>query len=122
MRKLLVIEDDKTLREAYCMVLSTGPYEIDVACNGKEALDKCQGKVYDLILLDLMMPVLDGVGFLEQFALPHGKLPSKVIVLSNLSSGTDLAKAMKLGAYKSVLKADISPNQLLSRVRYELEA
>lgn len=122
MRKLLLVEDDKILREAYCMVLSTGPYKIDLACNGNEALDKCRGRVYDLILLDLMMPILDGVGFLEQFTRTHGKLPTKIIVLSNLSSGTDLEKAMKLGMYKSLLKADLSPSQLLAMVRRELDA
>lgn len=121
MRKVLVVEDDTTLREVYNMILSTGPYQVEVAINGKEALDKCASNLYDLILLDLMMPIVDGVGFLEKFS-DGSKTPSKVIILSNLSSGQELTQAMNLGAYKNVLKAELSPAQLLAMVRYELEA
>jgi len=122
MRKLLLVEDEPSLREVYELILSTQPYEFDVAVNGKDAIEKCQNKAYDLILLDLMMPVLDGVGFLEQFADSNGHLPSKVIVLSNLSAGHDLTKAISLGAHRSILKAELSPRQLLATVRYELES
>jgi CheY-like chemotaxis protein len=122
MRKLLLVEDDPSLREVYGLILSSQPYEFDIAVNGKDALEKCESKIYDLILLDLMMPVLDGVGFLEQFADGDGHLPSKVIVLSNLSAGQDLTKAISLGAYRSILKAELSPRQLLATVRYELES
>ena len=122
MRKILVVEDDTTLRQVYDMILSTGPYVVEVAKNGEEALEKCGSAVYDLILLDLMMPVLDGVGFLEQFSGPDGKLGSKVIILSNLSTGQELTRALSLGAYKNILKAELSPSQLLAMVRYELEA
>lgn len=122
MRKLLLVEDDPSLREVYGLILSSQLYEFDVAVNGQDALEKCQNKTYDLILLDLMMPVLDGVGFLEKFTLGNGHLPTKVIVLSNLSAGQDLSRAIALGAYKSILKADLSPKQLLATVRYELES
>lgn len=121
MRKILLVEDEPTLRDAYGLILGTQPYQVDMASNGQEAIDICKNKQYDLILLDLMMPVIDGVGFLEQFG-TSGILPSKVIVLSNLSSGSELAKAMALGAHKSILKADLSPRQLLTTIRYELEA
>jgi DNA-binding response OmpR family regulator len=121
MRKVLLVEDEPTLRDVYAMIMATQAYDFDVASNGAEALEKCRKKQYDLILLDLMMPVLDGVGFLEQFA-ENGHLPTKVIVLSNLSSGQELTKALSLGAYKSILKADLSPKQLLATVRYELES
>lgn len=121
MRKILVVEDDVTLREVYSMILSTGPYQLDTATNGKNALEKCSTTKYDLILLDLMMPIMDGVGFLKHFAISKGVLPSKVIILSNLSSGQELTQAMSLGAYKNLLKSDLSPGQLLSTVRYELE-
>ena len=122
MRKILLVEDDPTLREVYHLVRSTEPYEIIVASNGKEALDKCAQNKFDLILLDLMMPVLDGVGFLKEFVGERSAPPTKVIVLSNLSSGNELTQAMSYGVQKSVLKADLSPRQLLAAVRYELEA
>ena len=121
MRKILLVEDDPTLRGVYNLIFSTEPYHIDVATNGRQALEKCETAEYDLILLDLMMPVLDGVGFLEQF--PAAEHPqTKVIILSNLSEGRELSRALKLDAYRNILKADLSPRQLLTTVRYELEA
>jgi two-component system nitrogen regulation response regulator NtrX len=116
MYKILVVEDEPLLRDSYKIVLSTQPYHIDVAANGKEALEKTKAMTYDLILLDLMMPIIDGPGFLEKFAPDE---MTKVIILSNLSSGEQLARALKLGAHKTVLKADLSPQQLVSMVRYE---
>jgi len=119
MRKILLVEDEELLRDSYVLILSTEAYDVDSATNGQEALDKCQDKVYDLILLDLMMPIVDGVAFLEQYQPnPH----TKIVILSNLSAGTELDKAMRLGAHNSVLKATLSPRQLLSTVRYELQA
>ena len=122
MRKILLVEDEAPLREVYKIILRTSPYDVDVAANGQEALDFCKQKTYDLILLDLMMPVIDGVGFLRRFATINDEAQTKVIVLSNLSSGDELKQAMELGAYKNILKADLSPKQLLSTVRYELES
>lgn len=123
MRKILLVEDENTLREVYTLILSTEPYELHTAVNGQDALSKCETVTYDLILLDLMMPVLDGVGFLEQFSAVHTDARStKIIILSNLSSGHQLSRALASGAHRSVLKAEISPRQLLATVRYELEA
>jgi DNA-binding response OmpR family regulator len=116
MRKILIVEDEDILRTSYEMIISTEPYDLDVAKNGQEALDLCAENNYDLILLDLMMPVLDGVGFLTLFDNPG----TKVIIMSNLSSGELLEQALKLGADSSIVKATLSPRELLSKVRYEV--
>lgn len=68
-----------------------------------------------------MMPVLNGVGFLENYKNTINA-DTAIILLSNLSSGADLQKAAELGADKSFLKSDLSPKQLISMIRYELEA
>lgn len=119
MPKILIVEDEEPLREVYQLILGMQAYKVDVARNGRQALNKCAVIDYDLILLDLMMPVLDGVGFLEQFAMDERVLP-KVVIISNLSDGTSLNKALGLGAIRAVLKADLSPSQLVSTVRHEL--
>lgn len=116
MRRILIVEDEDLLRESYQMIISTEPYNIDVAKNGLEALNKCEQYTYDLILLDLMMPVMDGIGFLEKFDNPD----TKIIVMSNLSAGEMLDQALKIGADSNIVKASLSPRELLSKVRYEI--
>lgn len=120
MRKILIVEDEELLRESYRIILSSEPYDVDVASNGQEALEKCRHTDYDLILLDLMMPIMDGPAFLEKYAAMAS--PTKVIILSNLSSGDELTRALDLGARSNILKASLSPKQLISTVRYEVEA
>jgi CheY-like chemotaxis protein len=119
MRKILLVEDEDLLREAYRAILASGSYEVYAAANGREALELCKQIPFDLVLLDLMMPVMDGIGFLEQ-RLCEACLPTKVVILSNLSSSAELARALSLGASKSILKAELSPHQLLSMVRDEV--
>ena len=64
---------------------------------------------------------MGGTEFLEKYRTIDLR-PSKVIILSNLSSGDDLAKALALGAHRHVVKAEMSPRQLISLVRYELQS
>ena len=120
MRKILVVEDENILREAYEMILSTEPYVVDVAGNGKEALDKCQQTQYDLVLLDIMMPVMNGIEFLQEMKKLSIRMP-KIIVMSNLSSGKEIEDVLSLGAHSTVLKSSLSPKQLLMKVRFEVE-
>lgn len=121
MGKILVVEDEDLLREAYRAIITSGAHDVSTAANGREAIALCRDIVFDLVLLDLMMPVMDGIGFLEQ-RLSASCLPAKVIILSNLSSGAELARAMSLGACRSVVKAELTPRQLLFLVRCEVEA
>ncbi|HEX8389914.1 MAG TPA: response regulator transcription factor [Candidatus Saccharimonadales bacterium] len=121
MRKILLVEDEDLLRETTSMIISSQPYLLDVAENGQVALEKTTQAIYDLILLDLMMPVMNGVEFLQHFA-PVMPPQTRVIVLSNLSSGAELDAVMKQGAHRSLLKANLSPKQLLAAIRYELDA
>jgi DNA-binding response OmpR family regulator len=119
MHKILIVEDEATLRDSYELILSTRPYSTSVASDGAKALELCQKTAFDLILLDIMMPHVDGVTFLKRYK-DMGLPDVKVIIMSNLSSGDELAKAMALGADKSIVKADMSPKQLLDMVHAEL--
>lgn len=121
MRKILIVEDETVLRETYQIILSSQPYDVFVASNGQEALDICEKQEFDLILLDLMMPIMNGVEFIETFdTSSHPK--TRIIVLSNLSTGDMLKQATELGAYKNAIKSELSPRQLVSLVQYEMEA
>lgn len=120
MRRILVVEDDYTLRDAYEMILSTQPYICDVASDGREALDMCAKNSYDLILLDLMMPVMNGIEFLENYP-DLDKMKSKIIALSNLSSGREIDRVHQLGVERNLVKANLSPSELINVIRYDLD-
>lgn len=119
---ILLVEDEKVLRDAYAILLSSqGGYSVQVASNGKDALDLLKNNSYDLILLDLMMPVLDGIGFLKDAMLSEKAPNTRVIVLSNLSGGQEVKEAMRLGAHKSAVKSDLGPGDVMALVRQEID-
>lgn len=121
MRKILLVEDEPLLRETYEIILSTQPYTSDVAENGQEALSMYNEKNYDLVLLDIMMPVMNGVEFLEEVR-KSGESKSKIVIMSNLSSGKEFERARELGVDDFILKSDLSPKQLISQIRSYLKA
>jgi CheY-like chemotaxis protein len=121
MKRILLVEDEQILRETYEIILSTQPYTVDIAVNGQDAFEKFQAHTYDLILLDIMMPIMDGLGFLEKINELGKELP-KIILMTNLSGGKEIDQAMKLGAVDALLKSNLSPRQLIAAVRSEVES
>ena len=113
---ILVVEDDIALNEAYMTILRTAYSSVFTAYNGEEALQVADQCDPDIIFLDLRMPVLDGIGFLEKYE-PIAKHPDvKIIVFSNYDMQTEVDKAYDLGAERYVLKALATPSSLLKIV------
>lgn len=117
MTKILIVEDDDLLRNAFTTKLSLEGYEVTSAIDGKDALEKAEKEIPDLILLDLLMPVMDGMEFLRQFDVKNKHQETKVIVFSNLNVPTKMQEAVKLGASRYITKATISPNQMVIVIR-----
>jgi CheY-like chemotaxis protein len=113
---VLIVEDENMLNEAYQVVLKTAGYNVLTAYDGKEALEILEKHTADIILLDLRMPVLDGVGFLEAYQLKSRKNPPKVVVFSNFDMQKEIDQAYELGADKYMLKAWASPKELLQLI------
>lgn len=118
--RILIIEDEDLLREAYLKILSTHGFVVSGAANGEIALAELSKFQPDLILLDILMPRIDGVGFLEQAQLDKRYPHTKVIVFSNLSSQDKLNKIMNFGVLRHVLKASLSPKELVAEVEAAL--
>lgn len=121
MRSVLIVEDEEILRDTYQIILSSEPYDIEIARDGEDALDIVRERSFDLILLDIMMPRMDGISFLKKCKEDSIALKA-VVVLSNLSSGDQLEQALKLGVRRTAVKAELSPKQLISLVKYELNS
>jgi CheY-like chemotaxis protein len=120
MAKILIVEDEKLLNEAYELVLKKEGHDVSAAFNGEEALDLFDKHHPDLILLDLRMPKMDGVEFLKQLE-AKGKHPDlSVIVFSNYDEQKEIDEAFKHGATRYILKAWSSPKELVKVVHETL--
>lgn len=109
---ILVVEDDLVLNDAYKTILETAGYPVVVAFNGEEALEVVKQHQPKIIFLDLRMPVMDGIGFLEAYK-PKEHPEVHVVVFSNYDMQAEVDKANELGAERYVLKAWASPKQFL---------
>lgn len=117
MKKVLIVEDDQFIREMYSLILTKAGYEVTEALDGKVGLGLAQDGGYDVILLDLMMPNLDGLGFLQGLKdKPPKKKNGNIIVLSNLAYGDAKQKALDLGATDFLVKADLDPKDVRAAV------
>lgn len=110
---VLLVEDDYALSDAFGMILELSGYVVLKATNGQKALELLTAEKPNVILLDLLMPVMDGRGFLKKFDNKH-HIP--VIVLSNLDSKSDVEDLEQLGASGYVLKSSMTPPALVELV------
>src|SRR4051812_30316674 len=118
MAHVLIVEDEKALNDAYKIILEKEGHTVSSAFNGQEALDISQKQAPDIILLDLLMPVMGGIEFLQNFELKTKHPDTTVIILSNLDMDKEIQQAFELGAYKYILKAVTSPQQLAVMVNH----
>lgn len=117
MTRVLIIEDNETLNEAYKLILEKDGHEVSTAFNGEEGLEKLKEVKPDLILLDMLMPKMDGLEFLRHFN-PGNYPQTTVIILSNLNEDEQVEEARKLGAHRYILKANTSPRELAVKVNH----
>ncbi len=111
MAKVLIVEDDKDLNAAYQLILSKDGHEVQSARNGQEALQILDQDTPDLILLDLLMPVMGGLELLENYNLKrHPKV--KVLIFTNMESSPEVNRAYDLGATRCIIKSWTAPQNL----------
>jgi CheY-like chemotaxis protein len=116
MSKILIVEDEKILNEAYRTVLTKAKHKVFTAYNGQEALDIFAKKAPDLVLLDLRMPTLNGIEFLKKLDPIKNYPETHIIVFSNYDDQEEIDQAFKYGATRYLLKAWSSPRDLIKVV------
>lgn len=118
MKKILIIEDELPLREAFAFLLQSEGYEVEVAENGKVGLEKLAAFNPDIILLDLLMPVMNGLEFLKaQSKVQSTDIHYKTLVLSNLSDPMTRDDIRDYHVAGVAMKADLSPAELAATVK-----
>lgn len=118
MANILIVEDETVLNDAYQAILTKEGHQVMTAYNGEEALKAVEKQEPDIILLDILMPKMNGIEFLRKFQLKEKHPDTVVVILSNLDMDKEIEEAYQLGAYKYILKAMTSPQQLAVLVNH----
>ena len=117
MPKILLVEDDPMISEVYMTKFRTSGIDADLAETGKAVLQKAKETAYDLILLDIVLPEMNGMEVLEELRTkPEYDKDLKIVMFSNLSEKSDRDRALQLGANGFVPKTEFAPSQLVSEV------
>lgn len=117
-KRLLLIEDDQFTRELYEDVFKGAGFEIESAPDGEMGLTKAREGGYDAILLDVMMPKLDGLGVLKGLkATPPKKANGPILLLTNLAHDPVVKEALATGAKDYLVKADFNPDELVEKIK-----
>lgn len=119
-KKVLIVEDERPMARALELKLTHGGYDAKAVFNGEEALAELDRQKYDLILLDLVMPVMDGFAFLAK--MKERRISTPVIVATNLSQEEDLQRAKKLGTKEYFIKSNTPIAEVVRRVKSILES
>lgn len=120
-KKILVVEDDKFLRELITKKISKDGFEVIGAVDGEDGIKKIKEEKPDLILLDLILPGIDGFEVLSQMKEDLEIKAIPVIILSNLGQKEDVEKGIKLGAKDYLIKAHFTPGEIIEKVKANLK-
>jgi CheY-like chemotaxis protein len=95
-RSILLVDDDAGIRESMQAILTLQGYQVDLASSGYEALELCAGRDYDLVLLDILMPGMDGIETLRRIM--EQRPDARVIMITGMEGGAETQRAMEEGA------------------------
>ena len=115
MKKIMIIEDDENLQEIYKINFEAKGYEVIIESDGLSGISTVVEKMPDIILLDIMMPNMDGFAFLKAIK-DNTTISIPVVVCSNLSDKETYNKAFAAGAAAVLLKVDYSGKELVGKI------
>jgi DNA-binding response OmpR family regulator len=120
--RVLIVEDESSLLSLYVQLLEEEGFIVSSASEGKTGLELLKNGGFDLVLLDIMLPYIDGLNILEQLKESPPSAENKVIVLlTNLAQDESLARGMQLGIDGYLVKSDYNPDEFISEVKKFLQ-
>ncbi|MEK9196473.1 MAG: response regulator [Patescibacteria group bacterium] len=117
MTKILITEDDPLMSRMYQKIFTFEGYEVVMAGTGQECLDKAREVKPTLILLDVMMPVMNGLIALEKLKEDPATKAIPVVMLTNLAGQQDAESALSKGAVKYIIKSEHDPKEVADMVK-----
>lgn len=114
-KKILIIEDEKTLARALELKLTHAGFSVHAVFNGEEGISCVESESFDLILLDLIMPKVDGFGVLR--ILKEKEIKTPVMVLTNLGQENDVKRTKEFGVKEFFIKSNTPIATIIERVQ-----
>lgn len=116
--KVMIVDDDHFILNMYKIKFEHAGFNIKTAADGKEALDIVRGGYTpDVLLVDILMPVMGGLEFLQHIREEKLLEHVPIIVLSNQSQSTDISEAMKWGVKSYIVKATTIPSEIVDEIK-----
>lgn len=119
-KKILLIEDEDFIRELYTRQLTKAGFIVKSAVDGQSGLELLKNEVFDLLLLDIMLPGMNGLQLLREFKTQNPTSPMLVILLTNLGQEAVIKEGFELGAQAYLIKASYTPDQVVAEVKNAL--
>jgi len=116
-QKILIIDDDPFILEIYVLKFKEEGFQIEAAKDGKEGLKKIKEYEPDIILLDAVMPLMDGFDVIRSLKKEGVAANAKIVLLTNLGQKDDVERGMKLGAHDYIIKAHFTPSEVVEKVK-----
>lgn len=117
MAKILIVEDDPLMSRMYQKIFTFEGYEVEMAGDGEAGLEKARTVKPTLILLDIMMPKLNGLQVLDKLKADPETKTIPVVMLTNLAGQQDAETALEKGAVKYIIKSEYEPKQVANMVK-----
>lgn len=115
-KKILIVEDDNFVAEVYLAKLSEMGYETVLAQNGEEGLAELKKGKIDLILLDILMPIMNGIEMLEEVKKNEEWKNIPVILLTNIGEKESIQKVREMGVKNYLIKSHFTPAEVIEKV------
>lgn len=115
-KKVLIVEDDAFILDTVTRKFETAGYKVSPAKNAEEAKKYMLSDMPNVILLDIMLPQVNGIEFLKQIRAEESTKNIPVVVFSNLGSETEIKQAMDIGATEYLVKASFTPSEVIEKV------
>ena len=121
MEKILIIEDEEILLELIQRRLTQEGYQVDVARDGQEGLEKLKENKPDIVLLDIIMPRMGGFEVMEEIKKDKDLKGIPIIIISNSGQPVELSRAKELGVSDWLIKTDFDPVEVVAKVKKQLD-
>lgn len=122
LKKILLVEDEDSIRDLYARQIKKAGFDIKAVGNGQDGLKALEDDTFDLLLLDIMLPGINGLQVLREFKKNHPESKMKVFLLTNLGQEEIIKEGFSMGALAYLIKSSYTPDQIVEEMKNALAA